>query len=101
MCKIQTMKHLSFIIFLCLTTTFVHSQSMMDKLKQKKDSIEKAAKDKANSILTPTNPPALTNEEVINGLKEALTIGTNSSSAIASKVDGYYKNPRIFIPRKG
>lgn len=92
------MKHLSFIIFLCLTTTFVHSQSMMDKLKQKKDSIEKAAKDKANSILTPTNPPALTNEEVIKGLKEALTIGTNSSSAIASKVDGYYKNPRIFIP---
>lgn len=78
--------------------TNIHAQSLKDKLKQKKDSIEKAAKEKANAIITPTSAPALTNEEVIKGLKEALTIGTNSSSAIASKVDGYYKNPKIYIP---
>jgi hypothetical protein len=40
----------------------------------------------------------LSNDEVINGLKEALTIGTNNSAAFASKVDGYYKNPVLFIP---
>lgn len=74
------------------------SQSMLEKMKHKKDSLEKAAKDKANSIITPTSPPALTNEEVVKGLKEALTIGTNNSSGMASKLDGYYKNPRIFIP---
>ncbi len=85
-------------IALLFALTNLHSQSLKDKLKQKKDSIEKAAKDKANAIITPTVPPALTNEEVIKGLKEALTIGTNSSSSVASKLDGYYKNPKIFIP---
>jgi hypothetical protein len=40
----------------------------------------------------------LTNEEVINGLKEALTVGTNNSSSEAGKPDGFYKNPRLFIP---
>ncbi len=42
--------------------------------------------------------PSLTNDEVINGLKEALNVGTNNSSGLASKVDGYLKNPAIFIP---
>lgn len=54
-----------------------------------------------NGILTGSNtstPPALTNDEVIKGLKEALSVGTNNSSASASKVDGYLKNPKLFIP---
>lgn len=45
-----------------------------------------------------TGTPALTNGEVINGLKEALTVGTNNSTDLLSKVDGYYKNPALFIP---
>lgn len=40
----------------------------------------------------------LTNGEVISGLKEALTLGTKNSTSITSKLDGYYKNPEIFIP---
>ena len=40
----------------------------------------------------------LSNEEVVKGLKEALSVGTNNSSSMASKVDGFYKNPRLFIP---
>lgn len=40
----------------------------------------------------------LTNDEVIRGLKEALNVGTNNSTASASKVDGFYKNPLVFIP---
>lgn len=47
---------------------------------------------------TGTSAPALTNAEVISGLKEALTVGTNNSSALTSKLDGFYKNPEIFIP---
>lgn len=43
-------------------------------------------------------PAPLTNGEVINGLREALTVGTNNSTAITSKLDGFYKNPEIFIP---
>lgn len=42
--------------------------------------------------------PGLSNDEVIRGLREALTIGTNNSSALTSKLDGFYKNPEIFIP---
>lgn len=40
----------------------------------------------------------LTNDEVIRGLKEALNVGTNNSTSSASKADGFYKNPLIFIP---
>ncbi len=46
----------------------------------------------------PSGPAPLSNGEVISGLKEALTIGTNNSTALTSKLDGYYKNPEIFIP---
>jgi hypothetical protein len=41
---------------------------------------------------------SLTNSEVISGLREALTIGTNNSTSLTSKLDGFYKNPEIFIP---
>lgn len=57
--------------------------------------------DKATSIVTghsSSTTPSLTNDEVINGLKEALTVGTNNSSGLASKADGYLKNPKLFIP---
>ena len=47
---------------------------------------------------TATGTPGLTNDEVIRGLKEALTVGTNNSSGNASKIDGYLKNPQLFIP---
>ncbi len=47
---------------------------------------------------TPTGPAPLTNIEVIKGLKEALSVGTNNSTALTSKLDGFYKNPEIFIP---
>src|SRR3954470_14715101 len=57
----------------------------------------KAAKD---AVTTPAKPGAapLSNDEVINGLREALTVGTNNSTAFASKMDGFYKNPSLFIP---
>ncbi len=58
--------------------------------------------DKAESVVghhgTTAAAPSLTNDEVINGLKEALSVGTNNSSGLASKVDGFLKNDKIFIP---
>ena len=55
--------------------------------------------DKATSIVTGTSKePALSNDEVIKGLKEALTVGTNNSSGMVAKADGYLKNPKVFIP---
>ena len=40
----------------------------------------------------------LTNDEVIAGLKEALTLGINKGSSLASATDGFLKNPSIKLP---
>ena len=45
-----------------------------------------------------TAAPALTNDEVIAGLKEALTVGINKGSGLASATDGFFKNPKIMLP---
>ena len=39
----------------------------------------------------------LTDTEIIAGLKEALTIGTDTAVSIVSEVDGYYKDEIIKI----
>lgn len=73
----------------------LQAQTLKDKLKKTKDSLENKTKQVLGNSGSGNK---LTNDEVIRGLKEALTVGTNSSAAIASKADGFYKNPRIFIP---
>ena len=40
----------------------------------------------------------LTSEQVASGLKEALINGISNGSAQASRLDGYFKNPKIKIP---
>ena len=40
----------------------------------------------------------LSQEKIIEGLKEALEIGTKNAVQSVSETDGYYKNPRIKIP---
>ena len=40
----------------------------------------------------------LSNEDVIAGLKQALEIGAEKASDLASAQDGFYKNPLLFIP---
>lgn len=40
----------------------------------------------------------LSNSEIVEGLKEALEVGTQNAVQIVSHVDGYYKNPEIKIP---
>lgn len=47
---------------------------------------------------TNTSSSALSNSDVIKGLKEALSVGTNNSVNLTSKADGFLKNPLIFIP---
>ena len=41
---------------------------------------------------------SITNDEMIQGLKEALEIGTQNAVATVSKADGFYKNSDIKIP---
>ena len=54
--------------------------------------------EEVNNTVNSPDAPSLTNSEVISGLREALSVGTNNSTALTSKLDGYYKNPEIFIP---
>ena len=49
-------------------------------------------------ITIPQVTKPLTDKEVANGLKEALTNGITKGAASASKTDGYYKNTLIRIP---
>ena len=42
--------------------------------------------------------PKLTNDEVIAGLKEALTIGIKNGANLASMTDGFFKNDIIKLP---
>ena len=56
--------------------------------------------DKIEETITETKEveDVLSEEEIINGLKEALEIGTSNSVEFVSKVDGYFENPEIKIP---
>jgi hypothetical protein len=57
--------------------------------------------DVANTVITsPTTEtkPSLTNEEVIRGLKDALSLGIENATALTSKTDGFLKNAEITIP---
>jgi hypothetical protein len=40
----------------------------------------------------------LSQEDVVNGLKEALKVGSNNAGSSASKVDGFFKDSTIKIP---
>jgi hypothetical protein len=54
--------------------------------------------EKVTKAVTSGGAPELSNKEIIDGLKEALTVGANNSSSAASKMDGFNKNPKIKIP---
>lgn len=52
-----------------------------------------------NDVITQTQGGgALTNDDVVLGLKEALKVGINKGADSASKTNGFYLNPRIKIP---
>ncbi len=86
-------------VLLLLATTLLFSCATNGQINFNK-TLDQATKDLnqlGNQIGTGGAKP-LTNDEVIRGLREALNVGTNNSTGSASKVDGYYKNPLVFIP---
>ncbi|MBK8847847.1 MAG: DUF4197 domain-containing protein [Bacteroidetes bacterium] len=54
-------------------------------------------KDIINTASGVFNGNNLSNDEVIKGLREALTVGANNGSSKASKTDGFFKNTLIKI----
>ena len=59
--------------------------------------LEEAAKTVANGTST-NSTPALSNADVISGLKEALTVGIQNSVNLTSITDGFLKNADIRLP---
>lgn len=83
------MKKLSTLISIIILISFNSCKSQIDFNKIKSE---------GTKILNQGGSAALTNDEIIKGLKEALTIGSKNASSVVSKVDGYYKNPQLYIP---
>jgi hypothetical protein len=57
-------------------------------------SFSSCTQDEINKIL---GGKGLTNEEVIDGLKSALSVGTDTSVTVLNKLDGYYKDDLVKI----
>lgn len=76
------------------TTTVINNYGLTEVVNGAAGNVVNAAGNAINNI----GSNKLTNDDVINGLKEALSVGTNNSAGLASKLDGYLKNPKIFIP---
>jgi hypothetical protein len=85
------MKHTSILLFILVFAFASHAQVNLSNIKKQ---AEKTVKD---ATKTKGSAP-LTNDEIIKGLKEALNVGTNNAGAKASKEDGFFKNPKIYIP---
>ena len=88
----MTIKKFNSIILipLVLVVSNCTSQINLNKISNK-------VKEQVNNNTTPSTNP-LSNDEVIKGLKEALTIGVEKGANKASAVDGFLKNDAIRLP---
>jgi hypothetical protein len=77
------------LILLLLINHSLFAQNINDLIKEGEKAVNNANSNKG---------AGLTNDEIVGGLKEALTIGSKNAGDLASKVNGYYKNPKIKIP---
>ncbi len=69
-------------------------KGLFDKI-TKKDSSGKTILDKIKTL--PGSTGGLSNDDIVSGLKEALRVGTDSSSKKLSKVDGFFADAAIKI----
>ena len=71
-----------YLALIFLMASSIHATAQLDKIFGK-----------AKKATTP-----LTTDEVVRGLKEALTNGISKGADLVSKTDGYFMNPEIKIP---
>jgi hypothetical protein len=81
------------LIYAGFQTTAVNAQIDLNKIKIPKNKVTKIL-----NAETPATGTGLTENEIIQGLKEALTKGSGNASANLNKQDGYNLNPKIRIP---
>ncbi|MFT4680137.1 MAG: hypothetical protein ACI9HG_002257 [Flavobacteriales bacterium] len=86
------MKTLSILSFLAVITLSACSQINLGDLQK--------ASEQAEEVIfgSGSTSPALSNDEVVNGLREALKVGIEKSVDLTSKTDGFNTNQLIRIP---
>ncbi len=57
-----------------------------------------AQKDANNLLGKKSGSDALSSDDIVKGLKDALSVGSNNAGSSASKTDGFYKDSLIKIP---
>jgi hypothetical protein len=99
------MKKFTFLLLIVVAATATSAQGILGKLKKAaiKDTTTKTSS--GNSILGnikslgsgSASGSGLSSDEIISGLKEALTIGTDSAAKRLSKPDGFFKDAALKI----
>ncbi|MER3498167.1 MAG: DUF4197 domain-containing protein [Chitinophagaceae bacterium] len=84
------------ILLFVFSFVFASSQAQLGNI-FKKDSSGKTGLDKTLDKISEKNSGGLTNDEVVSGLKDALKVGTERSTAKLSAVDGFFKDAAIKI----
>ncbi|RYY68787.1 MAG: DUF4197 domain-containing protein [Chitinophagaceae bacterium] len=90
------MKKFAFIVVSLSIVSFSQAQGILGKINK----AVKGDSSKTGSILNKalgSKSSSLSNDEIIRGLKEALTIGTDSSAKRLNKADGFFANAAIKI----
>ena len=92
------MKKFAFLMLALGFTTFLSAQGILGKLNKavKKDSSSKVFSG-INKAIGGGSGGSLSNDEIIKGLKQALTIGTDSAAKNLNKADGFFANAAIKI----
>ena len=84
------MKKIFVPIFVCVTVVS-YGQINLNKIKGELEKVVPTAS-------TATKAINLSDADIVQGLKEALTKGATGASSALNKADGFYKNPRVKIP---
>ena len=93
------MKKISLLLLASVSLLFVQGQGILKTINKavKKDSSSNVISSISEKIQGNTKGSSLSNEEIINGLKEALSIGTGNSTKRLGSVDGFFKDAALKI----
>ena len=89
------MKKFTILAAVLISFSTLHAQGILNKIKKA------ASKDSTGAIFSGLGKPAggkmLSNDEIIKGLKEALSIGTDSAAKKLNRADGFFANAALKI----
>lgn len=93
------MKKYVFPLALMFAVTNVNAQGILNKINKaaKGDSSQNVLKSINSAIGNPSQGSGLSKEEIISGLKEALSVGTKNSTVKLGSVDGFFKDAALKI----